>query len=149
MNNADKHVEALKYLLSHVQPSAGDIDAMTPAQLDDFLSDYHVDVKHLESLIPEWQKMASGRLALERARQERLAQKKQESADLGVIPRLRDELLAGLIAHFGAIENIPMAARNLESIDDAELRQLYIDAVLRTPPPRTKHEGPQPDPGGA
>ena len=42
-----------------------------------------------------------------------------------------------------------MAARNLQSIDDSELRQLYIDAVLRKKAQRTEDEKPKPDPSGA
>ncbi len=148
MSNDDRHAEVLRFLLNEAQLSTEEIDALTPEQLDDLLQEYHVDLKRVESLVSQWQKKASGRLALARARAERLAASCEPSPTFAFIPKLRDELLAGLVAHFGALDKIPMAARRLESVDDDELRQLYVDAVLRKKAPSANNETDKPNTRG-
>lgn len=130
MKSHYKHTEAASFLSNHALPSEAEIDAMSPADLAKFLADNGVDVPKLNAEIPKLQAQLTGKMSLARARQARLS--KAELAvpvDLSVFTE--KQMMDGLIAKYGRVEDIPLAARNLKSFDREELESLYTDLVIR------------------
>lgn len=142
MNDPQKHMDALHFLLSRAKLSDDDIERMSSKELDEFLAANGVDLNALHAMIPVWQQKAAGRLEFVRARRARLGLRAaaMTDADPASLPANRDQLLSMLIAHFGSVEAIPMAARNLKTVDVGELQQLIVDLGLspKSEPPQNE-----------
>ena len=129
MNPKDKtteKMEAFKYLHSASVPDEATLDAMSRAEVEQFLADAGCDMKTLRARIADRKRKFAGRYALMLARQRRLAGKPDGGPEPSV-PDTKEGISAYFEQHFGA--NLPLAARNFKSADYSELRRLYLDLV--------------------
>jgi hypothetical protein len=149
MNDTEKDKDALQFLLSSAKSSEEEIESMTSAQLEGFLAERGVDVNALRAKIPIWQQRAAGKIAMARARRSRLGscEVAARREDVASKPAKIDQLLAMLVGHFGSLEAIPMAARNLKAVNAEELQQLIDDLGLGSRNKAAPDETTQPDQG--
>ena len=130
MNPTQKHTEAAHFLLNHAIPSEAKIDAMSEAEVTQYLSDNGIDVPGLQPEITALKKKLSGKMLLAQARQARLS-KPRDVACVDVSSLTEEQMMEGLIKKYGRAEDIPLAARNLTSFSRQELESLYIDLIIR------------------
>ena len=130
MNSTHKHTEAAHFLLNHTIPSEAKIDAMSEAEVTQYLSGNGIDVLGLQPEITALKKKLSGKMLLAQARQTRLS-KPRDAACVDVTALTEKQMMEGLIKKYGRAENIPLAARNLTSFSRQELESLYIDLIIR------------------
>lgn len=124
----DEHFEAFKYLHAAAVPDDKKIDAMSEAELDEYLAGHGTNVTELNQKIAARKEQFAGRLALLAARKRRLAEARAPQEDLP-IPATKDELIQALKARFG--EELPMAAQKFRGMDYDELGQLYRDMMSK------------------
>jgi hypothetical protein len=130
MNPTHKHTEAANFLLNHAIPSEEKIDAMSEAELIQYLGDNGIDVPGLKSEIDSLKEKLSGKMLLAQARHARLSKTKDAiPVDLSLLTE--KQMMEGLIKKYGRVEDIPLAARNLKSFSRQELESLYIDLIHR------------------
>jgi hypothetical protein len=131
MNPTHKHTEAATFLLNHAVPSEEKIDAMSDAEVAQYLSDNGINVPVLKDEIASLQKKLSGKALLAQARQARLSRTK-DTARPDVSLLSEEQMMNSLIEKYGRVEDIPLAARNLTSFKRQELESLYTDLILRS-----------------
>lgn len=129
MKPQHKHTAAARFLSSNALPSEDEIDAMKPAELAKFLGDHGVDVARLNAEIPKLESQIKGKMTLAWAKQ---ARRKKAETSLPPAPTLsQDEMIAALVAKYGRIEDIPLAARNFAKMTKDDWASLYADLILR------------------
>lgn len=130
MKSTYKYTNAMNQIAEGAFPAEADIDAMNPGELAKFLSENGVDLPSLQSEIPSIKAKFEGKLNLARARKKRLGSKESEKVvDLSSLPQ--DQLVADLVALYGSIEEIPLAARNFRDLSRKEWESLYRDLILK------------------
>ena len=129
MKPTHKHTKAANFLASHALPTEAEIDAMGPGELSKFLSDHGIDVAKLNADIPKMESQLKAKLALSQARQARLATTGARAPE--VLDLTKDEIITALVAKYGRIEDIPLAARNFESMKEEDWKSLYLDLIAR------------------
>jgi hypothetical protein len=129
MKPQHKHTTAARFLGEHALPSEDEIDAMSPTELAKFLADNGVDVAKLNAENPKLESQLKGKMTLAWAKQAR--RKKAETPPPSAPPPSQDEMIAALVAKYGRIENIPLAARNFAKMTKDDWASLYADLILR------------------
>ena len=130
MNITHKHTEAANFLLNHAIPSEEKIDAMSEAELTQFLADSGVDLPSLKADMATLKTKLSGKMAMAQARQARLA-KTQTSAPVDVSSLTQEQIIEALTSKYGRVEDIPLAARNFKSLGRQDWESLYKDLICR------------------
>ena len=130
--NPDEHHEAFKFLHGASVPDEKNIDAMSEAELDEYLAAQGMDVAKLNQKIEERKLQFAGRFALLAARRRRLAEQNLPEAEIR-IPGTKEEIIQALRDQFGA--DLPLAAQKFRGMDYAELGQLYRDLMGKRPQP--------------
>ena len=133
MNNPKRHKEALDFLLGHAVPAEEKLDGMTPSELDEFLVENGVDLAKLDAVAHDLKAKLPGRIAMAKARRERLSKASSTTPGIHRIPPTRQAIIDALVAKFGSINSIPLAARSFESMGDEEWRSLYLDVMRKGP----------------
>lgn len=133
MTKKYKHTEAAGILIDNALPTEAEIDAMDAPALAAFLSSQGVDVGKLNSEIDLLKKQLTGKMALANARKQRFARANTATQD-DLSSMSQDEFMAALIAKFGRLEEIPLAARNFKTMNREDWESLYRDHIIPRKP---------------
>lgn len=133
MTKKYKHTEAASFLIDNALPTEAEIDTMDAPALAAFLSAQGVDVGKLNSEIDLLKRQLTGKVALANARKQRLA-RANAATQVDLSSMSQDEFMAALIAKFGRLEEIPLAARNFKTMNREDWESLYRDHIIPRKP---------------
>lgn len=131
MKHSHPHTDAMRFLTEAASLSEAQIDAMTPAEAEAYLSENGIDVPKLKGELNGLKAQLSGQAALAEARRRRLAKKAAPVTDLSQFSQ--EYFMTALRDKFGSIEAMPIAARNFKAMQRSDWEALYIDHILRRP----------------
>jgi len=129
MKSNHQYSKAGNFFIDHSQPTEDEIDAMTPAELANFLSSNGVNLAELNAETAQIQEHLASQILFSQAGKARLEKAQSNVVDLSEFSQ--EQLIEELSNKYGRIEDIPLAARNFKSLSREEWESLYTDLILR------------------